>query len=82
MTTAARDALLAAPAHAPTPHRPRIHAAPARAGRGARAVAGFADAIRMRRVDFSAGKWDPFLNIDTPEDLARGPAPPPKEGQP
>ena len=24
----------------------------------------------MRRVDFPAAKWDPFLNVNTPEDLA------------
>ena len=30
----------------------------------------FARAIGMRRVDFPAAKWDPFLNVNTPEDLA------------
>ena len=25
----------------------------------------------MRRIDFAAAKWDPFLNVNTPEDLAR-----------
>lgn len=37
---------------------------------GSRAVARFADAIGMRRVAFPAGKWDPFLNVNTPDDLA------------
>ncbi len=39
-------------------------------GPGRRAVARFADMIGMRRVDFPAGKWDPFLNVNTPDDLA------------
>ena len=26
--------------------------------------------IGMRRVDFAVAKWDPFLNVNTPEDLA------------
>ena len=29
----------------------------------------FAAAIGMRRVDFAVAKWDPFLNVNTPEDL-------------
>jgi molybdopterin-guanine dinucleotide biosynthesis protein A len=37
---------------------------------GRRDVAGFAHAIGMRVVDFPAAKWDPFLNVNTPEDLA------------
>ena len=37
---------------------------------GGRAVARFADSIGMRRVDFPAGTWDPFLNVNTPDDLA------------
>ncbi len=24
----------------------------------------------MRQVDFAVAKWDPFLNVNTPEDLA------------
>jgi hypothetical protein len=38
----------------------------------------------MRRVDFPAGKWDPFLNVSTPDDLevTRNLAPRSKEGQP
>jgi molybdopterin-guanine dinucleotide biosynthesis protein A len=24
----------------------------------------------MRQVEFPAAKWDPFLNVNTPEDLA------------
>lgn len=36
----------------------------------------------MCAVDFPAGKWDPFMNVDTVEDLtaARLLAPPPKGG--
>jgi molybdopterin-guanine dinucleotide biosynthesis protein A len=51
---------------------------------GPRAVARFADAIDMRQVDFPAGKWDPFLNVNTPQDLAvaRSLAPPEEKGQP
>ncbi len=37
---------------------------------GPRDVAGFARQIGMRRVDFPIAKWDPFLNVNTPEDLA------------
>ena len=37
---------------------------------GRRDVAHFAATIGMRRVDFPAAKWDPFLNVNTPEDLA------------
>ncbi len=37
---------------------------------GRRDIARFAHAIAMRRVDFPAAKWDPFLNVNTPEDLA------------
>ena len=38
--------------------------------------------IVMPRVDFLAGKWDPFLNVNTPDDLAttRSVAPPTEEG--
>jgi molybdopterin-guanine dinucleotide biosynthesis protein A len=43
----------------------RVLAAP-----GRRDIARFAAAIGMRRVDFPATKWDPFLNVNTPEDLA------------
>jgi molybdopterin-guanine dinucleotide biosynthesis protein A len=51
---------------------------------GRRAVARFADAIGMRRVAFPAGKWDPFLNVNTPDDLAmaRSLVPRAGEGQP
>ena len=38
--------------------------------RGRRDVARFAAGIGMRRVDFAVAKWDPFLNVNTPEDLA------------
>ena len=37
---------------------------------GRRDVARFAAGIGMRRVDFAVAKWDPFLNVNTPEDLA------------
>jgi molybdopterin-guanine dinucleotide biosynthesis protein A len=37
---------------------------------GRRDVVSFADRIGMRRVDFPVAKWDPFLNVNTPEDLA------------
>jgi molybdenum cofactor guanylyltransferase len=37
---------------------------------GRRDIARFAAGIGMRRVDFVVAKWDPFLNINTPEDLA------------
>jgi len=51
---------------------------------GSRAAVRFADAIGMRRVDFPAGKWDPFLNVNTPNDLAmaRSIASRMEEGQP
>jgi len=35
-----------------------------------RDIAHFASAIGMRRIDFAVTKWDPFLNVNTPEDLA------------
>lgn len=35
-----------------------------------RDVAYFARRIGTRRVDFPAAKWDPFFNVNTPEDLA------------
>ncbi len=38
---------------------------------GPRHVGRFAATIGMRMVDFGAGTWDPFANINTPEDLAR-----------
>lgn len=38
---------------------------------GPRSVAHFADRIGMRRVDFPAGPWDRFLNVNTPDDLAQ-----------
>jgi len=37
---------------------------------GRRDVAIFASRIGMRRVNFAAPEWDPFLNVNTPEDLA------------
>ena len=37
---------------------------------GSRAVARFADRIGMRTIDFPARPWDPFLNVNTPDDLA------------
>jgi molybdopterin-guanine dinucleotide biosynthesis protein A len=37
---------------------------------GRRDVHHFAQQIGVRRVDFPAAKWDPFLNVNTPEDLA------------
>jgi len=40
-------------------------------GANPRHVARFADSLAMREVDFPARTWDPFLNINTPEDLAR-----------
>ncbi|HEY3847668.1 MAG TPA: hypothetical protein VGL95_11195 [Acetobacteraceae bacterium] len=51
---------------------------------GAHTVTRFADIIGMRRVDFPARKWDPFHNVNTPDDLAvaRALAPLPEKGQP
>jgi molybdopterin-guanine dinucleotide biosynthesis protein A len=37
---------------------------------GRRDVRHFARYIGMRRVDFPVAKWDPFMNVNTPEDLA------------
>ena len=37
---------------------------------GRRDIASFAGGIGMRRVDFAVAKCDPFLNVNTPEDLA------------
>ena len=37
---------------------------------GRRDIAHFARRIGMRLVDFSATEWDPFLNVNTPGDLA------------
>jgi molybdenum cofactor guanylyltransferase len=37
---------------------------------GRRDVVHFARRIGMRTVDFPAPIWDPFLNVNTPEDLA------------
>ena len=37
---------------------------------GPRHVARFAQGIGMRRVDFPVGACDPFLNVNTPDDLA------------
>ncbi len=38
---------------------------------GRRNVEHFARLIGMRRVDFPLAKWDAFVNVNTPEDLAR-----------
>lgn len=38
---------------------------------GPRNVARFAEAIGTRRVDFPAGPWDRFLNVNTPEELVQ-----------
>ncbi len=40
------------------------------AAKGRRDIAHFAGAIGTRRVDFAVAKWDPFLNVNTPGDLA------------
>lgn len=37
---------------------------------GRRDVANFAALVGMRRVDFPPAKWDPFFNVNTPDDLA------------
>jgi molybdenum cofactor guanylyltransferase len=37
---------------------------------GPRAVARFADEIELRVVEFPIRPWDPFFNINTPDDLA------------
>ena len=37
---------------------------------GRRDIVHFARAIGVRRVDFAVAKCDPFLNVNTPEDLA------------
>jgi molybdopterin-guanine dinucleotide biosynthesis protein A len=37
---------------------------------GRRDIARFASSIGMRKVDFAVAKWDLFLNVNTPEDLA------------
>ncbi len=37
---------------------------------GRRDVGHFARSIGMRRVDFPVSKWDAFLNVNTPDDLA------------
>ena len=39
-------------------------------GPGRRDIAHFARGIGMRQVDFAVAKCDPFLNVNTPEDLA------------
>ena len=38
--------------------------------RGPRHVIRFAERIGMRRVDFATTDWDPFLNVNTPGELA------------
>jgi molybdopterin-guanine dinucleotide biosynthesis protein A len=38
---------------------------------GRRNVEHFARLIGMRRVDFPLAKWDAFVNVNTPDDLAR-----------
>ena len=37
---------------------------------GRRNVEHFARLIGMRRVDFPLAKWDAFVNVNTPDDLA------------
>jgi molybdenum cofactor guanylyltransferase len=37
---------------------------------GRRDVAHFAQTIGMRRVDFPLAKWDAFMNVNTPDELA------------
>lgn len=37
---------------------------------GRRDIRHFAASIGVRVVDFPSGKWDPYVNINTPEDLA------------
>ena len=37
---------------------------------GRRDIRHFAEQLGVRRVDFRGGTWDPFMNINTPEDLA------------
>jgi molybdenum cofactor guanylyltransferase len=37
---------------------------------GRRDVVDFARRIGMRRVDFPVTKWDPFFNVNTPDELA------------
>jgi molybdenum cofactor guanylyltransferase len=37
---------------------------------GRRDVVDFARRIGMRRVDFPVAKWDPFFNVNTPDELA------------
>ena len=37
---------------------------------GRRDVVSFSNRIGMRRVDFPVAKWDPFLNVNTLDDLA------------
>jgi molybdenum cofactor guanylyltransferase len=38
---------------------------------GRRDIVGFAGSLGMRRVDFAVAKCDPFLNVNTPDDLAK-----------
>ena len=49
---------------------PRRFAPGAVGARALVALGRFAAGIGMRRVDFAVAKWDPFLNVNTPEDLA------------
>lgn len=37
---------------------------------GRRDIRHFAEQLGVRRVDFGDGTWDPFMNINSPEDLA------------
>ena len=39
-------------------------------GPGSRSVIGFAESIAARRVEFSQQRGDPFMNVNTPADLA------------
>ena len=51
----------------PVTARESLHALLSAPGR--RDVHHFAASIGMRRIDFPSGKWDPFMNVNTPEDL-------------
>ncbi|MBB2157658.1 molybdenum cofactor guanylyltransferase, partial [Gluconacetobacter diazotrophicus] len=50
--------------------RARLAATPAGAPRAAFGVRAFAETIGMREVTFPDQPFDPFFNVNTPEDLA------------